>query len=309
MRAASLILLAVLCPVLLEAQEAYYDGLRPADGYSETAGGAGALDAQQLKGPPGWVPGVWSMPKTGRSSAFLFRESAALAYPAIAYPGGGGVEIKLADEKAQTIGRRMAPGIAFRGHTAVYASFLMKVSTVPAQGTAYVRIEGIGGMGAGVLDGSLMVFNRGPGGVWTPNPLGPACEPDTTYYFVMKVADDNDEWAQNDTMEMWINPQDVSSESAASSNALVYHVSEPGNFGAISGGIFQALLHVENFAGVTVNFDEFRLGLTWESVTGPVEGPKPPPQAAPSPEANASPEAEASPSPAAEDAKAPEEAK
>lgn len=263
---------------LIAQTPGYYDGCRPDSGYSESSGGDGRLDGQKLSGPPGWAA-TWSLPKAGRSPLYLFREAAGLTYPAIAYPGGGGVQITPSDAAAQDIGRKLAQGIVSQGNAAIYASFLLSVSEKKPQGIAYVLFTGVGGLGAGISDGFLMVLARQDAGIgedgmqkkeWMPL-LSQEYQPNTTYFFVVKIGDGDDEWTAADEMEVWINPKDVSTQDEASSNALVYNIDSPGNIIAPSGFINQLLLHTENLEGITVKFDEFRVGTTWESVTGPIQ--------------------------------------
>ena len=256
----------------LPAQNSPYDGMRSEDGYRETAG---PLAGQALTGPAGWEP-TWSLPKTDRSPLYLFREAAGLKYPAIAYPGGGAVRITPADPAPLEIGRKLTQGIAMKGNAAIFASFLMSVSEKKAQGMAYALFNGIGGLGAGISDGFLMVLSRQqvesldggpPKQEWIPL-LIQEYQPGTTFFFIVKISDGGDEWGGEDEMEVWINPQDVSTKDAASSHVLVYNTDAPGNIAPPSGSITQLLLHSENLQGITLTFDEFRVGTTWESVTG-----------------------------------------
>ncbi len=268
---------ALTCGPALLAQTSAYDGLRPADGYNATVGGEGSLSAQLLSGPQGWEKS-WSLPKAVRSPLYLFRDDAGLTYPAITYPGGGGCVITPTDSAVHEIGRKLTHPIPMKGNAAIYASFLMSVSKKSPQGMAYALFTGIGGLGAGISDGSLMVMTRRdaeqtdeavpPTKEWVPL-TNQSFEADTTYYFVIKISDGSDAWAGGDEMEVWINPKDVSTPAAASVKSLHYNTDLPGNIAPPSGAITQLLLHAENLQGTTVKFDEFRVGPTWESVTAP----------------------------------------
>ena len=221
--------------------------------------------------------GTWA--KTGGSKLYLFREDAGLTYPPLQYPGGGGCSFVPADDAVHEIGRKLTQPIPMKGNTAIYASFLMRIPEKSPTGIAYVLFTGIGGLGAGICDGSLMVLSRRdaeqtgesapPAKEWIPL-TNQSFEADTTYYFVIKISDGGDAWAGDDEMEVWINPKDVSSPEAAASKALHYNNDVPGNIAPPSGAITHVLLHAENLNGVAQKFDEFRLGTTWESVTGPV---------------------------------------
>lgn len=263
----------ILCGVAFSAGSlcAQSESFLSQSGYSETAA-VGKLSAQQLSGPEGWQ-GQWSLPKSGASPAYLYKESATLAPSP-----GGGVAITPPDEGVHEIGRKLAKSIPTKGNEAIYASFRMSVSELRPQGMAYVLFSGIGGLGAGVQDGSLMVLSRRDAGVteegqalkeWVPL-LSQEYQADTPYFFVVKIGAGGDEWGGEDEMEIWINPKDVSTADAASSNALVYNADSPGNIAPPSGSIGQVLLHVENLKGATVKFDDLRVGTTWESVTGPI---------------------------------------
>lgn len=250
------------------------ESFHPQAGYSETVVD-GKLAAQQLSGPEGWQ-GQWSLPKTGASAAFLFKEEATLA-PSL----GGGVIITPPDEGVHEIGRRLAKSIPTKGNGAIYASFRMSVSELKPQGMAYVLFSGVGGLGAGVQDGYLMVLSRRDAGVnedgqplkeWVPL-LSQEYQANTPYFFVVKIGAGEDEWAGEDEMEIWINPKDVSTADAASANALVYNADPPGNIAPPSGSIGEVILHVENLKGTTVKFDDLRVGTNWESVTGPQTAP------------------------------------
>lgn len=243
----------------------------PASGYSETAM-EGKMSAQQLTGPDGWQ-GEWSLPKGGASPAYLYKESAGLAPSP-----GGGAQVTAPDDAIHEIGRKLAKNIPTKGNAALYASFRMSLSDRKPQGAAYVLFSGIGGLGAGVMDGSLMVLSRRDAGVneggqalkeWVPL-MSQEYEANTPYFFVVKISAGEDEWGGEDEMEIWINPKNVSTADAASSNALVYNTDSPGNIAPPSGSIGHVMLHVENLKGTTVKFDDLRVGTTWESVTAPV---------------------------------------
>lgn len=259
-------------------QSSWYDGCRPESGYNEFAGENGRLVAQKLGGPAGWEPS-WTLPKDGPSSLYVFREAAGLTYPAITYPGGGGIQITPTDTSAQSIGRKfVGGGLPMKNNTAIYASFLLSASEKRPQGTAYALFTGIGGLGAGISDGFLMVLARQDTGKdengmakreWVPM-LSQEYNAQTVYYFVIKISDGGDAWGGPDDMCVWINPKDVSSEEKAGTTAIVYNTEGPGNVGAPSGSINQMILYAENLQGVVLKFDEFRIGTTWESVTGPV---------------------------------------
>lgn len=273
-RPLSIFTLSVLSVGLAGAEPSFHDGFHTESGYAESAGGDGRLSAQSLPGQS-----AWSLPKTGASPAFLFREEAGLKYPAIAYPNGGGVQITAGDAEIHTVGRKLAKGILMKGNAAIYASFLMSVSAHKPQGGAYVLFTGIGGLGAGIQDGNLMVLARQDArpnetgqnpSEWIPL-LFQEYKANTTYFFVIKISDGGDGWGGEDEMEVWINPKEVSSEQEGSTNALVQNADSPGNIAPPSGGITDALLRVENLQGITLKFDELRVGTSWESVTGPIQ--------------------------------------
>lgn len=276
-RARLVLALSFLSVGLALAETSVHDGFVEESGYLESAGGDGRLSGQTLSGPPHWQP-TWNLPKSGVSPAFLFRREAGLTHPAITYPAGGGVQITAGDAEIHTVGRKLAKGIPMNGNTEIYASFLLSVSGHKAQGGAYVLFTGVGGLGAGIHDGALMVLSRqnaGPNETgqnqseWIPL-LFDEYKANTTYLFIVKISDGGDEWAASDDMEVWINPKDISSEQAASSSALVQNTDSPGNIAPPSGGITEAILRVENFQGITVKLDELRVGTSWESVTGPI---------------------------------------
>jgi hypothetical protein len=188
------------------------------------------------------------------------------------------VVIAAPDDGVHEIGRKLAAAIPMKGNEAIYASFRMSVSEHKPVGMAYVLFSGIGGLGAGIADGELMVLARQEGGMpeegrpaqeWTPL-FRDKYQAKTPYFFVVKISAGGDEWASHDDMELWINPRNISSENAASSQVLVHNTDTPGNIAPPSGSIGQVMLHVENLKGTTVTFDDLRVGTTWESVTGPV---------------------------------------
>lgn len=266
-------ILPILCGAAFStgSLQAQSESFLPRSGYSETVTD-GKLAAQQLSGPEGWQ-GQWSLPKNGASPAFSYKESASLAPSQ-----GGGVAITPPDEGVHEIGRKLAKSIPTKGNGAIYASFRMSLSEHRPQGMAYVLFSGIGGLGAGVQDGSLMVLSRRDAGVneegqtlkeWVPL-LSQEYQANTSYFFVVKIGAGEDEWAGEDEMEIWINPKDVSTADAASSHAMVHNTDPPGNIAPPSGSIGQVMLHVENLKGATVKFDDLRVGTTWESVTGPI---------------------------------------
>ena len=255
----------------LQAGRAQSENFRPEFGYSELVD-KGLLSAQDLGHGEDWQ-GAWNLPKEGPSAAYFYRDSANLP-PST----GGGVMIVPGDDAPQEIGRRLARTIPMKGHQAIYASFRLSLSDYKPQGVACVLFSGIGGLGAGVNDGDLMALMRRrldeaqevreiKG--WVPMHFQ-ACQANTTYFFVVKIEAGEDAWAADDAMQVWINPKDGSTEETASSHALVYNMDAPGNIAPPSGGITQVTLYVENLKGVTVKFDDLRIGTSWESVTGPI---------------------------------------
>lgn len=261
----------VFFPGIALAQLAY-DGLRPESGYVDYGEKKGALNLQDLKGPPGWVDGAWSASASRGSDLFRFREEAALSFPAVTYPGGGGVEIVPIDGNMRTRGRSLSEQISFTGRTALYMSFLLRIEGPDCQGAAYAAFENIGGnnlgLGAGIHEGSIALLTRTAAGTRVFQTIGPA-EPYKTYYFVIKLVGNREDWKGADALEIWVNPGDVSSEEKATETAEI-HVIEPGTHSAATEfGLGRLMLFTENFTKARILFDEFALGETFPEVTSP----------------------------------------
>jgi hypothetical protein len=253
----------------VHAGMAQSENFHPESGYSELAG---PLSAQNLVNTEDWQD-AWNMPKEGPSAGYVYRDSANLP-PST----GGGVVIVPTDDSAHEIGRKLARSIPMKGNQAIYASFRLRVSDDKPQGVACVLFSGIGGLGAGLSEGQLIALARRRVDEsmegreikgWVPM-IFQGYEPNTTYFFVVKIEAGEDEWAADDAMQVWINPKEGATEDTASSQALVYNMDGPGNVAPPSGSITNVTLYVENFQGATVKFDDLRIGTSWESVTGPI---------------------------------------
>jgi hypothetical protein len=255
-------------PFLAHAQLAY-DGFRPETGYSERAGKNGSLGAQQLKGPAGWGGVSWSVKG---SELFVFREDAGLVFPAITYPGGGGVQIAPIDASARSRGRDLDPAIPFAGRTSLYMSFLLRVDAPDCGGTAWAAFENAGGnglgLGAGVHEGNLVLLSRTARGERVLQALGPAA-PQTVYYFIIKLSDSDGSWKGSDDLEIWVNPADVSGEAKATETAELHFLDASSHNASSEVAVARAMLYVENFDGDRVFFDELALGETFSEVTAP----------------------------------------
>lgn len=261
----------LLLPGSLFSQLAY-DGFRPETGYSATTAKNGSLGTQQLTGPSGWAGTSWDIPGPKGSELFVFREDAALTAPAISYPGGGGVLIAPSDAAPRTRARNLAGPVPFAGKSAFYMSFLLRVDGPDCGGTAYATFENAGGnnlgLGAGVHEGNLVLLTRTAKGERVLQALGPAA-PQTVYYLVIKLADNDNDWKSTDDLEIWVNPADVSSEAKATESAE-FHFQDSTNHNASADfGLGRLLLYVENFIGARVLLDEFTFGESFSEVTAP----------------------------------------
>lgn len=246
------------------------DGFRAESGYSESTLKNGALSTQNLNGPTGWAGKAWDVSGPNGSDLFVFREEAGLSFPAIAYPGGGGVQIVPIDESPRTRARNLEPAVVFSGRTTIYMSFLLRLDAPHAFGTAWAAFEHGGGnnlgLGAGIHEGNLVALLRTSKGERVLQEIGPAVV-EKTYYFVIKLIDSDGQWKGTDEMEIWINPSDVSSEAAATATAE-HHFEDISNYNAAAEfNLGRAMLYVANFARAHVLFDELILGESFESVT------------------------------------------
>lgn len=266
-----LLLLLASIPSFAAAQLAY-DGFRPESGYSAAAGKKGALSAQKLHGPAGWAGDSWSVPGPKGSELFQFSEDAALTFPSITYPGGGGARISPPDANARTRARNLAAPVPFEGKTVFYMSFLLRVDGPDCGGTAYATFENAGGnnlgLGAGIHEGNLVLLSRTPQGERVLQAIGPAA-PQTVYYLVIKLYDDREGWKGSDGMEIWVNPADVSSEEKATSTAEAHFEDTTSHNAAAEYGMGRLMLYVENFINARVVFDEFVLSESWADLTAP----------------------------------------
>lgn len=269
-----LLLSVLLFPGSIFAQLAY-DGLRPESGYSAGAPKKGALSTQQLNGPDGWAGKSWDIPGPKGSDLFVFREDAALAFPAISYPGGGGVEVSLSDGMPRTRARNLSAPVSFAGKPAFYMSFLLRVDGLDCGGTAYATFENAGGnnlgLGAGIHEGNLVLLSRTARGDRVLQAIGPAA-PQTVYYFVIKLSDNDQDWKGTDDLEIWVNPADISSEARADETAELHFQDSASHNASSEFGLGRLMLYVENFIGARVFFDEFALGESFSDVTAPKTG-------------------------------------
>jgi hypothetical protein len=268
------LLLAFLLPCSGFAQLAY-DGFRLETGYSAGTGKKGALSTQSLNGPAGWAGNAWDISGPKGSDLFIFREDAALTFPAISYPGGGGVEISPSDGLLRTRGRNFSTPVVFAGKSAFYMSFLLKVDGPDCGGTAYATFENAGGnnlgLGAGIHEGNLILLTRTAKGDRVLQSIGPAA-PGTTYYFIVKLSDNDADWKSTDDLEIWINPTDVSSEAKVSETAELHFQDAANHNASAEFALGRLMLYVENFIGAKVFFDEFAFGESLSEVAAPKVG-------------------------------------
>lgn len=262
-------LVLLFSPGLALAQLAY-DGFRPEAGYSASTAKKGSLAAQQLTGPPGWAGASWDIPGPKGSELFVFREDAGLTFPAITYPGGGGVEIAPSDALPRSRGRNLTAPVLFAGKTSFYMSFLLCVDGPDCGGTAYATFENAGGnnlgLGAGIHEGNLVLLTRTAKGDRVWQAIGPAA-PQNVYYIVIKLSDNDEGWKGTDDLEVWVNPSDVSSEARATETAALHTQDSASHNASAEFGLGRLMLCVENFIGARVFFDEFAFGESFASVT------------------------------------------
>ncbi|MBC2602622.1 hypothetical protein [Puniceicoccus vermicola] len=254
---------------ILQAAPLVKESFLASDGYVED----GAIGTQDLTGPSGLATGtdVWA----ASTSIMTYKDEYNLSYGS--YTGtGGGVGITNPNSNARFASRTVTPSLPFDNSVSTYyVSFLMDLSSVDATGDAFVafRSDSSGdnfafGLGAGVKDGNFMLMNRNSAtGVHEYVDLGTAYT-SGTHLFVIKLDNGgNSNWNGTEQMSIWIDPIDISSEAAATSDSIVYQ-SMTSTSGAGSQPIDQLTLHTSDFTAndVLVQFDEATIGTSWSDV-------------------------------------------
>ncbi len=229
----------------------------------------------------------WGQSLNGGAAANRTATSPGLTYSATGYLAATGNKLTLDavnnTTSSQNTGRPLGGQTIDTGTT--YFSLLMQkdVDTVRTMNWAFfngsserVTVGQTGANSGGVTNGSngniCVIFqNQNPSGIRmgaNPIPMGVGI----THLILGRI-----DWdaAGNDTFTMWVDPTDVTSEAAAAS-ALYYNGAEF-DIGAIT--------HVRPFmgnlasnptvAGNVGDYDEFRIGGTWESVTSQTVVPEP----------------------------------
>jgi hypothetical protein len=240
-----------------------YDGFRTTDGYVNGQ----TVQSTNVTGPAGWATGTGAW--TGGSSGITFQSALGLTYPTDHYAGGGAIQFAptgSSADAARTTTHPLSTPLTLggvNGSATAYMSFMLNIPTYDADGLAYASFvktsSASRGLGAGVNAGELVLV--GVNGGTTYLDLGTAYTAGTTYYFVVKLSDGGDAWSGKDPLEVWVNPTNVSSESAMTDSSLV-HLLDTTTFDNISDGdqITNLYLDAKNFGGNSALFDEFRLG-------------------------------------------------
>jgi hypothetical protein len=198
--------------------------------------------------------------------------SPGLNYTATGYLAPTGNKLTLdasSTNVTQNIGRTLGGQSIDAGTT--YVSFLISRNTVDTQRTINVAFFndtnerwGIGQIGAaaGNSGGNIALYmnNQNPAGIVnSANPI--AMGNNVTHLVVGRI-----DWnaAGNETVSIWVDPTDVTTEAAAGTVYASTNGFELTNLTRIRPFVGNT---AGGFNGVSANFDEFRLGGTWESVT------------------------------------------
>lgn len=237
-----------------------------------------------LNGGTGWNAGGsagpnaassnWGAANNGGAAAQRTATSPGLTYTAAGYAAASGNKLTLdaaATNANQNVGRNFGGQTIDSGTT--YFSLLMSKNTPDTirtinfaffNGTSERFAIGQIGAGGGNTGGNiaLLMNNQNPAGlVQAASGSEIAMGTGVTHLLIGKI-----EWnaAGNETVSLWVDEADVTSEAAAGAP-----------YASTSGFELTALTGVRPFVGntagafaaVSANFDEFRLGGTWESVT------------------------------------------
>jgi hypothetical protein len=232
-------------------------------------------------GGPGWnTSGLGTLPNDAGASwgallnAGVLRTvtSPGLNHTATGYlaPTGGKLTLDAQSTNVtQNIGRTLGGQTIDAGTT--YFSFLVSKNTPDTQRTINLAFfNGTGeqfavgqiGTGSGNTGGNiaLLMNNSNPGGlVQSATPI--AMGTDVAHLVVGRI-----DWnaGGNETVAIWVDPSDVTTEALAGS---AYASTAGFNITGITGIRPFAGNTSGTFTGVSANFDEIRLGGTWESVT------------------------------------------
>ncbi len=245
-----------------------------------------------LNGGQGWnaegnsganaVGANWGSALNGGDSTGLYRTagSPGLNYSATGYLQGSGNMLTLdaiTPNQNQNIGRSLGGQIIDSGAT--YFSLLMSKNNDTARtinlaffnGTSERFALGQIATGSGNSGGNiaLLMNNQNPAGLiqnaTTPIAMGVG----VTHLIVGRI-----DWngSGNETVSLWVDPTDVTTEALAGATYV-----------STSGFELTALTAIRPFVGntsgafgaVSANFDEIRLGGSWESVTSPTVVPEP----------------------------------
>lgn len=244
---------------------------------SSTLNGGGGWNATGTAAPNDAAANWGSILNAGNNRTAT---SPGLTYSATGYLPGSGNKLTLdaaAANATQNIGRTLGGQTIDTGST--YFSLLMSknndtirtVNWAFFNGTTERFAVGQIGAAAGNTGGNiaLLMNNSNPAGL-VQNTVSPiAMGVGVTHLIVGRI-----DWnaTGNETVSLWVDPTDVTSEGLAGATYL-----------STSGFELTAITGVRPFVGntagaltaVSANFDEFRLGGTWQSVTSLAVVPEP----------------------------------
>jgi len=208
-----------------------------------------------------------------------YATSPGLSFAATGYLPSSGNKLSLDASIAnvsQNIGRTLGGQTIDAGTT--YFSLLMSKNNDTARTINWAFFNGtterfaVGQIGttAGNSGGNITMLmnNSNPGGLLTPaNPI--AMGIGQTHLLIGRI-----DWNAlgNETVTLWVDPGNVTSEGVA---GAAYLASNGFELTAITGVRPFVGNNATGFPAVSANFDEFRLGGTWESVTSLAVVPEP----------------------------------
>ncbi len=273
--------LAVFCSPFLLLAGATLAGAAPVAVEEVAVGGSGYSVTTNLNGQNPSVTGfqnAWTA-----NSSFYYPTGSGLGYTTgsqVLDSSGGAFQLFNPNNSDRLATRELDYNVAATGNNVLYFSGLISAPAPGALGGgggfAMMQVldlvsdlpAGTFGLQWGVNQGEVRLRARSTGNVAnTDFTVAPTYVPDETMFFVLK-AEINVSSAV-DRISVWLNPTDLSSESAAGIATLVQNTHSLDQSGGLSGRALDTFrLRTVNFdANKTAAYDGFRFGTTWGDVT------------------------------------------
>lgn len=272
--------LVVFCSLFLLLAGATLACAAPVAVEEVAIGGSGYSVATDLGGQNPSVTGfqnAWAV-----NSSIYYATGSGLGYTTgsqVLDSSAGAFQLYNTSNSERQAARQLDYNVAATGNNILYFSGLVSApapGTISGGGFAMMQVldlvsdlpPGTFGLQWGVNQGEVRLRARSTANVAnTDYTIASTYEPGETMLFVLKA--EINASSSVDRISVWLNPSDLSSESAAGAPTLIQNTHSLDQFGGLSGRAVDTFgLRTVNFDGnKTVAYDGFRFGTTWGDVS------------------------------------------